>query len=73
MMKLQTRHPNWKGNKAWYWQWIFAQTKNYNFNINNLFPDKSAKFLSNILSAGSNIASNSHNIILKYNNTLIRF
>ena len=67
--EIANQTSNWNGNKAWYWQWLYAQTKKYNFTIKDIYPNKTAKFFIKYVSAGSNVALNAHNLILDYNGT----
>ncbi len=69
--EIANQTPNWDGNKTWYWQWIITGTRKYNFSVVNRYPNKQANIYIKYVSGGSNIPTNSHNIILKYNNTLL--
>ncbi len=62
---------NWNKNKTAYWAFIFTGSRNFNIDLEDVYPDKSAKVYFKLSSAGSNITSNAHQIVLKVNNTKI--
>ena len=61
---------NWYKNKTWYWEFIYSQLT-FNFNLNYNFPNKSASLYAKLVSFASNIPTNSHQVTLSINNTLI--
>ena len=44
---------------------------NYNFDVTDVVLNKSAKFFYKVVSGGSNITNNAHQVILKVNNVLL--
>lgn len=73
--EINNQMPGWLKNKTWYYHqtlWLYNNTtRNYNFNVIDAVPNKSAKFFYKAVSGGSNIISNAHQVILKVNNTLL--
>lgn len=55
-------------NETWEWWTQGVGTRNFNFTISNLFPDKTAKLFVKLQSWASNISHNSHDLSLKINN-----
>lgn len=68
---IANQKPDWKNNKSWYWQWIFTSPRSFAFTASDIFPNKPASIFFKLVSAGSNLASNAHNIALKLNGTTI--
>lgn len=73
--ELNNQLPNWLKNKSWYFSqsaWLYSNTtRNYNFNVIDYVPDKTARFFYKGVSGGSNIVSNAHQIIMKVNSALL--
>ena len=63
--EVTNQFPDWNKNKTWYWNWLFAQTSNYTFQIDNLYKNKLAKLFIKYVSGGSNVAANAHNLSLR--------
>lgn len=52
--------------------WLYSNTtRNYNFNVADVFPNKTAKFYYKAVSFGSSIIHNAHQLTLRVNSTLI--
>lgn len=64
---LANQTPDWKNNKTWSWQWIFTLPRTFSFAAADIYPGKPASIFVKLISAGSNIAVNSHNVALKLN------
>lgn len=73
--EVNNQTPGWLRNKTWYFLqtvWLYSNSSpNYNFDVNDVVPNKSAKFFYKAVSGGSNITSNAHQVILKVNNVLL--
>ncbi len=71
--EVENQQPTWNRNKTWYWGWFgsWGPTKNINFTISDLYPNKSANFYSKLVSSGSNISQNSHQIKFSVNDIKI--
>lgn len=73
--EVNNQTPGWFRNKAWYFLqtvWLYSNTiRNYNFNVTDVIPNKSARFFYKAVSGGSNIISNAHQVILKVNEVLL--
>ena len=63
--EVTNQFPDWNKNKTWYWNWLFAQTSNYTFQIDNLYKNKLAKLFAKYVSGGSNVTANAHNLSLR--------
>lgn len=61
---------DWNKNKTWYWNWIFT-SRNYTINLQDIYPNVDARFYLKLISAGSNISSNAHQVRLNFNTTKI--
>ncbi|HEY4755980.1 MAG TPA: C25 family cysteine peptidase [Ignavibacteriaceae bacterium] len=68
---IANQKPDWKNNKSWYWQWIFTSPQSFTFSASDIFPNKPVSIFFKLVSAGSNLAANAHNIALKLNGTTI--
>ena len=62
--------PDWKKNKTWDWDWVFG-TSTYSFSAADIFPNKVCYVYVKLISGGSNVAVNSHNIKLSVNNVKV--
>ncbi len=75
--EISNQTPGWLKNKTWYFSqtvWLYSNTtRNYNFNVTDVIPNKSAKFFYKAVSGGSNIITNAHQLILKVNGCSFRF
>ncbi len=73
--EVENQTPGWLKNKSWYFLqtvWLYSNnTRNYNFNVADVVPNKLAKFYYKAVSFGSSITINAHQLNLKVNNTLI--
>ena len=73
--EVNNQTPGWFRNKTWYFSqtaWLYSNSSpNYNFDVNDAVPNKSAKFFYKAVSGGSNITSDAHQVILKVNNVLL--
>jgi len=69
--EIANQKPDWKNNKTWYWQWTYTSPRTFNFTVADIFPNKPANIFFKLVSGGSNIALNSHNIALKLNGSTI--
>ncbi len=69
--EVANQAPNWNKNKTWYWDWLFAQTRNYNIVLSDVYPNQYSKIYFKAVSGGSNVSENAHNISLSFNNVLI--
>ncbi len=67
--EVANQMPNWYKNKAWVWEWLFTSPKNITFQASDIYPNQTASFYFKLISGGSNVVSNSHNIKLSVNNT----
>ena len=63
--------PDWNKNKSWYWEWIYTGTKEYKIDLEDPFPGREAGIYVKYVSGGSNKIVNSHQLILKMNDTVI--
>ncbi len=68
--EIANQTPNWLKNKSWYWNFLITQ-QNFNFILNNIYPNKSASILFKLVSIASNIPNNSHQVKLFLNNAQI--
>jgi hypothetical protein len=68
---IANQKPDWKNNKTWYWQWIFTSPRSFNFTATDIFPDKPVNVFFKLVSGGSNVALNSHNLALKLNGSTV--
>lgn len=69
--EVANQNPDWRKNKSWYWDWIFTSTKNYNFIPTDLYPNKPVNIYFKLVSAGSNVPANSHQLALKLNGVTV--
>lgn len=60
--EVENQTPNWNRNKSWYWDWFYVQRRTFNFQTPDIYPDKPVKFYFKLVSAGSDVPTNSHNI-----------
>ena len=66
--------PNWEKNKTWVSaqsEWINVSSYNFNFQTADVYPDRSCNIYFKLISGGSSIAYNSHNINLSVNGVKI--
>ena len=68
--EIANQTPNWLKNKSWYWNYLITQ-QNFNFALDNIYPNKNASIFFKIVSYASNISTNSHQVKLLLNNSLI--
>jgi len=68
--EIANQTPNWNKNKSWYWEWLFS-SRNYSFSIEEIVPDKEARLYFKLVSAGSNVVQNAHQVRLLLNGELI--
>lgn len=68
--EIANQTPNWLKNKSWYWNYLITQ-QNFNFTLDNIYPNKNASIFFKIVSYASNISTNSHQVKLLLNNSLI--
>ena len=70
---VESQFPFWDTGKGWYWRFlaIWSGPGNYTFNMADVIPNKSARFLAKLTSRGSTAASNVHLLKMLLNNTLI--
>lgn len=69
--EVENQSPGWMRNRSWYWTWLFVGQTSYSFQVPNLYPNEPVNFYFKLVSAGSNVSTNSHNITLSVNkNTL---
>ncbi len=69
--QVENQTPGWIRNRSWYWTWLFVGKSSYTFQAPNLYPNEPANFYFKLVSAGSNVSTNSHNVILSVNNTTL--
>jgi len=69
--EVENQTPGWIRNRSWYWTWLFVGKSSYTFQAPNLYPNEPANFYFKLVSAGSSISTNSHNVILSVNNTTL--
>ncbi len=69
--EVANQTPNWFKNKCWIWEWVYTTAKKYTFNASDIYSGKNAAFYFKLISGGSNVSTNSHNIKLTINNTKI--
>ncbi len=65
--EVENQSPGWMRNRSWYWTWLFVGQTSYSFQVPNLYPNEPANFYFKLVSAGSNLSTNSHNITLSVN------
>lgn len=61
---------SWLKNKSWFWNYLISQL-NFNFSISDIYPNKKASIYFKLVSYASNIISNSHQVELFLNNSMI--
>ncbi len=68
---IANQTPDWHKNKSWYWKWLgnWNSPQSFDFSSQDFIPNKTAKIYFKIVSAGSNIDKNAHQIALYFNNT----
>ncbi|MHB8580996.1 MAG: C25 family cysteine peptidase [Ignavibacteriaceae bacterium] len=69
--EVENQSPGWVRNRSWYWSWLFVGQASYSFQVPNLYPNEPANFYFKLVSAGSSVSTNSHNVILSVNNTAL--
>lgn len=73
--EVENQTPGWLRNKTWYFvqtAWFYSNTtRNYNFNVIDVVPNKLAKFFYKAVSFGSDIVYDAHQLTLKVNSVLI--
>ena len=69
--EVANQAPNWNKNKTWYWDWLFAQTKNYSIVLSDVYPNRRSKIYFKAVSGGSNIVENAHILSLSFNKNFI--
>ena len=68
--EIANQTPGWLKNKSWYWNFLITQ-QTFNFSLNSIYPNKNAAIYFKLISAASNILTNSHQVKLLLNNSLI--
>ncbi|MCU0342363.1 MAG: C25 family cysteine peptidase [Ignavibacterium sp.] len=68
--EIANQTPNWLKNKSWYWNYLITQ-QNFNFTLDNIYPNKNASIFFKIVSYASNISTNSHQVKLLLNNSVL--
>ena len=73
--EVENQTPGWLRNKTWYFLqtvWLYSNTiRNYNFNVTDVYPGKTAKLYYKAVSFGSSIINNAHQLTLSLNSTKI--
>ena len=68
--EIANQTPSWLKNKSWYWNLLITQ-QTFSFSLNNIYPNKNASIFFKLISLASNISTNSHQVKLLLNNSLI--
>ncbi len=68
---LKNQDPEWLETNAWIWGWLGVQSINYSFIPDDLVTDKTAAVYFKCISAGSDRATDSHNLTISVNNEII--
>ncbi|MFZ2322772.1 MAG: C25 family cysteine peptidase [Ignavibacteriaceae bacterium] len=68
--EVANQTPNWIKNKSWFWNFLITQ-QSFNFTLSDVYPDKNASIYFKLVSFASNILTNSHQVELFLNNSLI--
>jgi hypothetical protein len=71
--EVANQTPNWNKNKSWYWNWLQAQATTGSqlsdtMSTFEVYPDKTARVFSKLISGASSVQTNSHNIAFYINN-----
>ncbi|MFH1196010.1 MAG: C25 family cysteine peptidase [bacterium] len=69
--EIANQTSSWLKNKTWYDRWIFTSPSNVTYSATDRFPNKPAKVFFKLVSAASNLSSNAHNVVLKFNDVKV--
>src|ERR1035437_995675 len=71
--EVANQTPNWYKNKSWYGGWLSYPPgiANGTIQLQDIYPDKTAKAFYKLVSAASSVAINSHNVTFSANNILL--
>jgi len=69
--ELANQMPDWNKNKTWYWTWLGVGTETDVIPLSNIYKNKNANIYMKLVSAGSDVTTNSHQLTLTFNNSRV--
>ncbi|MCF8413345.1 MAG: hypothetical protein K9G44_08025 [Melioribacteraceae bacterium] len=65
---VRRQNPDWQENETWNWLNQSVQTRNLNFTVENLYPDRTAKAFVKGQGRAGDVISDTYNLVLRVNN-----